>query len=186
MEGSPDSPRHHLERILFDQIQIRERVAEMGRQITADYAGGELSIVAVLQGGVLFLADLVREIGLPLEIDSISVASYDGTRSTGDVTFHQSRLPDVKGRDVLVLDDIHDTGRTLAAIREKVEEECRPRTVRTAVLLSKKVSRAVDGEADYVGFEIGNEFVVGYGLDYRGRYRNLPVIGVLKPEYIHP
>lgn len=176
-----------LERILFDQAKIRECIAEMGARITADYAGGSLTIVAVLQGGVLFLADLIREIRLPLRMDSISVASYHGgTSSSGTVTFHQNRLPDVEGRDVLVLDDILDSGRTLAAIIGRIEEDCRPRSVRSAVLLSKKVNRAIPIEADYTGFEIGDEFVVGYGLDYQGEYRNLPVIGVLRKEWIVP
>ena len=174
-----------LERILFDQTRIRECIAAMGERITADYAGSELTIVAVLQGGVLFLADLVREIRLPLRLDSISVASYHGgTVSSGTVTFHQTRLPEVAGRDVLVLDDILDSGRTLSAIMGRIREECSPRSVRSAVLLSKQVERAVPIEADYHGFEIGDEFVVGYGLDYCGEYRNLPVIGVLNEEWI--
>lgn len=174
-----------LERILFDQVTIRSCIAEMGAKITADYAGGDLTIVAVLQGGVLFLADLIREIHLPLRMDSISVASYHGgTTSSGTVTFHQNRLPEVEGRDVIVLDDILDSGRTLSAIMERIEAECRPRSLRSAVLLSKQVERAVPIEADYRGFEIGDEFVVGYGLDYQGEYRNLPMIGVLKREWI--
>jgi len=176
-----------LERILFDQATIRERIAEMGGRITADYEGGDLTIVAVLQGGVLFLADLIREIRLPLRMDSISVASYHGgTSSSGTVTFHQTRLPDVEGRDVIVLDDILDSGRTLSAVMGRLRDECRPRSLRSAVLLSKRVPRAVPVEADYQGFEIGDEFVVGYGLDYGGEYRNLPVIGVLKREWIRP
>ncbi len=175
-----------LERVLFDQAAIRARIADMGRRITADYGdGGDLAIVAVLQGGVLFLADLIREIRLPLRVDAISVASYHGgTSSSGTVTFHQSRLPEVAGRDVIVLDDILDSGRTLAAVMGRIGEECRPRSLRSAVLLSKQVERAAPVEADYCGFEIGNEFVVGYGLDYRGEYRNLPMIGVLKREWI--
>jgi hypoxanthine phosphoribosyltransferase len=176
-----------LDRILFDQTTIRECIAEMGARITDDFAGGSLTIVAVLQGGVLFMADLIREIRLPLRMDSISVASYHGgTSSSGTVTFHQNHLPDVEGRDVLVLDDILDSGRTLSAILGRIKEECQPRTLRTAVLLSKKINRVVPIEADYTGFEIGDEFVVGYGLDYRGEYRNLPVIGVLKDEWIIP
>ncbi|MCB1205959.1 MAG: hypoxanthine phosphoribosyltransferase [Verrucomicrobiae bacterium] len=174
-----------LERILFDQGKIRQCIAEMGKRISEDYEGGDLTIVAVLQGGVLFLADLIREIRLPLRMDSISVASYHGgTSSSGTVTFHQTRLPEVEGRDVIVLDDILDSGRTLAAILDRIRTECRPRSLRSAVLLSKRVERAVPVEADYCGFEIGDEFVVGYGLDYRGEYRNLPVIGVLRREWI--
>lgn len=175
----------HLEKILFDQMTIRKRVAEVGEQITRDYTGERLVIVAVLQGGALFLADLIREIHLPIEIDSISVSSYHGgTTSSGRVDFHQSKMPNVEGANVLVLDDILDTGRTLSAIVARLEQECSPKSIRTAVLLSKAIKRAEPVEADYVGFEVGDEFVVGYGLDYRGRYRNLPMIGVLKPELI--
>ncbi len=185
MASEPDNLDERLECVLFDQTTIRECIARMGAQITADYAGKDLTIVAVLQGGVLFLADLIREIRLPLRMDSISVASYHGgTSSSGAVTFHQNRLPDVACRDVIVLDDILDSGRTLAAILSRIHTECRPRSVRSAVLLSKRIARAVPIEADYRGFEIGDEFVVGYGLDYQGEYRNLPVIGVLKREWI--
>ncbi len=113
------------------------------------------------------------------------MASYHGgTVSSGTVDFHQRRLPEVAGRDVVVLDDILDSGRTLAAVMERIGAECGPRSLRSAVLLSKRGGRAVPIEADYRGFEIGDEFVVGYGLDYRGEYRNLPMIGVLKPEWI--
>lgn len=176
-----------LERVLFGQSEIRNRVAEMGAEITADFSGQMLSVVTVLQGGALFMADLIREIHLPLQIESISVASYHGgTSSTGTVTFHQSRMPLIEGRDVLVLDDILDSGRTLAAVMEKLRDECRPRSIRSAVLLTKDITRAVPIEADYSGFTIGNEFVVGYGLDYQGEYRNLPVIGVLSPAFLDP
>ena len=181
----PRDQTFHLEKILFEQNTIRNRIAEMGEAITEDYEGGPLSIITVLQGGILFMADLIREINLPLQLDSISVASYHGgIASSGEVTFHQTRMPDVAGRDVLILDDILDTGRTLAAIKRKLEAECAPRSIRSAVLLSKRVERAEEVEADYVGFSVGNEFVVGYGLDYRGEYRNLPMIGVLKSEFI--
>ncbi|MEM7600979.1 MAG: hypoxanthine phosphoribosyltransferase [Verrucomicrobiota bacterium] len=181
----PRDQTSHLERILFEQNAIRSRVSEMGQSITEEYREGPLSVITVLHGGILFMADLIREINLPLQIDSISVASYHGgTVSSGEVTFNHTRMPDVEGRDVLILDDILDTGRTLAAIRRKLEKECSPKSVRSAVLLSKRIERAVEVEADYVGFEVGNEFVVGYGLDYRGEYRNLPMIGVLKPEFI--
>lgn len=172
-----------LERVLYDEEQIRHRIHEMAVQIEQDYADKPLTIVAVMQGGALFMADLIRQINLPMKIDSISVASYHGgTESSGTVTFHQTRLPDIDGRHVLVLDDILDTGRTLHAIRQRLESDCSPLSVNSCVLLSKKIDRAEDVEADYFGFEIGNEFVVGYGLDFDGVYRNLPLIGVLRPS----
>lgn len=185
MSSASPNLHAHLDRILFDQSRIRERVAEMGAEITEHFSGEPLTIITVLQGGALFMADLIREIQLPIHIDSISVASYHGdTKSSGRVEFHQTRMPDVDGRNVLLLDDILDTGRTLGAIQGRLAEDCEPRSIRTAVLLSKKIERTVEVEADYVGFEVGDEFVVGYGLDYQGQYRNLPVIGVLKEKFI--
>ena len=183
----PDSDRvlyDHLERILFDGEAIRKRVTEMGAEISRDYDGLPLTIVTILQGGAVFMADLIREIHLPLKIESVSVASYHGeTESSGRVTFHQDRLPDLAGRHVIVLDDILDTGRTLNAIVHRFEDECRPLSVKTCVLLSKQIERPVSIEADYCGYEIGDDFVVGYGLDFRGEYRNLPVVGVLGEAY---
>ncbi len=188
-----DAPRNdatrplydHLDRILLNEEQIRSRIAEMGAQITAEYNGQRaLTVVTILQGGALFMADLIREIHLPLKIESISVASYHGgTESSGKVTFNENRLPDIDNRHVIVMDDILDTGRTLHAITNCFLEECSPLSVKSCVLLSKKVDRAAQIEADYFGFEVENEFVVGYGLDYDGEYRNLPEIGVLKPEF---
>jgi hypoxanthine phosphoribosyltransferase len=141
--------------------------------------------VTILQGGMVFMADLIREIHLPLTIGSVSVASYHGgTKSSGTVTFHQSKMPDIEGKHVLVLDDILDTGRTLTAILSRFEEECEPASMKVCVLLEKRVERTETVEADYCGFSIDDEFVVGYGLDYDGEYRNLPMIGVLSEEFI--
>jgi len=174
-----------LESVLFGKDEIDRRIVEMGEEITTDMEGSTLSVVAILQGGALFMADLIRQIHLPLRIESITVASYHGgTASSGTVSFRQNQMPDVEGRDVLVLDDILDTGRTLSAVMETISLKCKPRSIRSAVLLSKRIDRAVQIEADYSGFDIGNEFVVGYGLDYKEEYRNLPVIGTLKSEYI--
>lgn len=181
----PENLYDHLDRVLIDADTLRSRVAEMGARLTEDFAGRPLTVVTILQGGAVFMADLVREIHLPMKLESISVASYHGgIESSGTVTFHQSRLPDIDDRHVLLLDDILDSGRTIDAILRRFREERRPLSLSVCVLLSKRVERAVPIEADYAGFEIGNEFVVGYGLDYDGEYRNLPVIGVLKPEWI--
>ncbi|NNE94194.1 MAG: hypoxanthine phosphoribosyltransferase [Verrucomicrobiales bacterium] len=177
-------PRNHLERILFGETEIRKCIADLGAAITKDYKDKRpLSVVTILQGGALFMADLIREIHLPLKIESISVSSYEGTSSSGTVKFHQNGMPDLNGRHVLILDDILDSGRTLFAIQSRFEGECQPLSIQTCVFLSKQCERAVEIEADYVGFEVGDEFVVGYGLDYNGEYRNLPEIGVLKPEF---
>ena len=171
-----------IERTLFHEQTILSRLDELGAQITRDYDGRDLTVIAVLNGSILFVADLVRRIQLPLRLDCLSVSSYHGgTESSGTVTFEQTSLPDVEGRHVLILDDILDTGRTLHAIRRRLNEEASALSVRICVLLRKAKVRAEELDADYVGFDIGDEFVVGYGLDYMEQYRNLPFIGVLKP-----
>jgi len=175
----------HLETVLFHETTILSRLDGMAREITEEYRGKELTVIAILHGGLVFLADLLRRIHLPLKVETISVASYHGgTESSGKITFNQIHLPDLTGQHVIVLDDILDTGRTLAAIRERLLAECHPESVRSCVLLDKKAKRAAEVEADYVGFEIEDHFVVGYGLDYQGRYRNLPLVGTLKQEFI--
>ena len=173
-----------LERILFDEATIHRRLDELAARITEDYRDRELTVVAILNGSLILMADLLRRIPLPLKLDCLSVASYHGgTKSVGDLVFRQLSLPDVAGRHILILDDILDSGITLATIREKLET-ARPLSVRICVLLAKKRSRVRAVEPDYVGFEIADEFVVGYGLDYLERYRNLPCIGVLRKELI--
>jgi len=176
--------RGDLERVLFDEPAIHRRLDEIAAQISNDYRERELTVIAVLHGSLMFVADLLRRIPLPLKLDCLSVASYHGkARSNGDVVFRQITVPDVAGRDVLILDDILDSGHTLAAIRE-VLETAKPQSIRVCVLLSKKKQRAREVDTDYVGFEIEDEFVVGYGLDFREHYRNLPYIGVLRKELL--
>ena len=173
-----------LERILFHERTILARLDEIAAQITSDYRGRELTVIAVLSGSLMFMADLLRRIPLPLKLDFLSVASYHGRPETsGEVIFKQVALPDVKDRHILILDDILDSGHTLAAIREKLES-AQPRSIRVCVLLSKKKPRAREVDADYIGFEIADEFVVGYGLDFMEDYRNLPFIGVLRKELV--
>ena len=173
-----------LERTLFDEATILARLDEIAAKISADYRDRELTIIAILNGSLIFMADLLRRIPLPLKLDCLSVASYHGgLQTSGEVIFRQVALPDIEGRDVLLLDDILDSGNTLAAIREKLST-AGPRSVRVCVLLRKKKVRQRPVDADYVGFEIEDEFVVGYGLDYMERYRNLPCIGVLRKELI--
>ncbi len=178
---------NNLESVLFHETTILARLDELARDISRDYAGKPLTVVMILHGSLIFMADLLRRIHLPLQIESISVSSYHGgTASSGIITFHQNALPTVAGRHVLLVDDILDTGRTLAAIRDRLLAECQPASVKLCTLLKKRRPREVQVEADYVGFEIGDEFVIGYGLDYQGEYRNLPLIGTLKTEFIHP
>ncbi len=172
-----------IQRILFDEPAILARVDHMAQSITEDYRNKELTVVAVLNGSLIFAADLLRRIPLHLKLDCLSVSSYHGgTESTGTVTFDQISLPDIDGRHVLVVDDILDSGRTLDAIRTKLHSEARPLSVEICVLLSKGKQRAAEIQARYTGFEIADEFVVGYGLDFQERFRNLPFVGVLRPE----
>jgi hypoxanthine phosphoribosyltransferase len=173
-----------LERVLFDESAIQRRLDELAEQISNDYRERELTVIAVLNGSLMFMADLLRRIPLPLKLDCLSVASYHGkAQRSGEVIFKQITLPYVMDRHVLLLDDILDSGGTLSAIREKLET-AKPRSIRICVLLQKKKARQQPVDADYVGFEIEDEFVVGYGLDFMGRYRNLPCIGLLRRELI--
>jgi hypoxanthine phosphoribosyltransferase len=176
--------RGDLEKVLFDEPAIHRRLDDMAAQISNDYRDRELTVIAVLHGSLMFVADLLRRIPLPLTLDCLSVASYhEKAQSSGEVVFKQITLPDIEGRDILVLDDILDSGSTLAAVRETLKT-ARPHSIRICVLLSKKKQRAREVEADYVGFEIEDKFVVGYGLDFRERYRNLPYIGVLRRKLL--
>lgn len=173
-----------LERVLFDEATIHRRLDELAARISHDYRERELTVIAILNGSLILMADLLRRIPLPLKLDCLSVASYHGgAKPSGDFVFRQVSLPDVASRHVLILDDILDSGITLATIREKLET-AGPLSVRTCVLLEKRKARARTVEPDYVGFQIADEFVVGYGLDYMERYRNLPCIGVLRKELI--
>ena len=170
--------------MLFDGPAIHKRLDELATQIASDYLDRELAVIAILTGSLMFVSDLLRRIPLPLRLDCLSVASYRGKATTsGDVIFKELAVPDVAGRDVLILDDILDTGNTLASVRKRVET-ARPRSIRVCVLLSKRKQRARDVYADYIGFEIDDEFVVGYGLDFMERYRNLPYVGVLRKELL--
>lgn len=173
-----------LDRVLFDEATIHRRLDELAAKISDDYRERELTVIAILNGSVILMADLLRRIPLPLKLDCLSVASYHGgAEPSGELIFRQVSLPDVAGRHVLILDDILDRGVTLTKVREKLETAA-PLSVRICVLLEKKKARARAIEPDYVGFQIADEFVVGYGLDYMERYRNLPCIGVLRKELI--
>ena len=171
-----------LDRILFDEATILRRLDELAMKISADYRDRELTVIAILNGSLIFMADLLRRIPLPLRLDCLSVASYHGgLQTSGEVIFRQIAQPDIAGRDILLLDDILDSGTTINVIREKLQTAS-PKSIRVCVLLRKIKDRARPIEADYVGFDIADEFVVGYGLDYGEGYRNLPCIGVLKKE----
>jgi hypoxanthine phosphoribosyltransferase len=166
--------------VLITEEQIRDRVKILGAQIEADYQGKPLTIVAVLTGSLILLADLIRQIGLPLRVGLLQASSYNGpTTVSGTLLINESFAPDVAGRDVLLLDDILDTGRTLATLVDRMRDRG-ARSIRTAVLLRKIGRQEVHIEPDYCGFVIPDLFVIGYGLDYNDDYRHLPYIGVLE------
>ena len=170
-----------IERVLFSEEQIKTRIKEVGAQISKDYYGKCPVVIGILKGVVPFYAAMVQEITIPLEEDFMCVSSYDGTQSTGTLTFRKDLDVDITGRDVLILEDILDTGRTLKKIKELLLTRG-PRSVKICTLLDKPEGRKVELEADYVGFTIPDAFVVGFGLDYDECYRNLPFVGVVKPE----
>ncbi len=167
--------------ILITEAEIQERIRELGKQIEADYQGRPLTIVAILTGSLIVLADLIREIQLPLRVALLQASSYKGATTTaGALIINESFAPDVAGRDVLLLDDILDTGHTLGTLVHRMADRG-ALSVKTAVLLRKTGRQEVKIEPDYCGFEIPDAFVVGYGLDYDDDYRHLPYVAILTP-----
>jgi hypoxanthine phosphoribosyltransferase len=174
-----DQPTVAVE-LLIDESKIRERLGAMGRQIEDDYRDKPLTIVAVLTGSLIALADLVRQIRIPLRIALLQASSYRGaTTSATTLVINEAFAPDVVGRDVLLLDDILDTGQTLGALVDHLKDRG-AKSVRTAVLLRKVGRQIVPLEPDYCGFVIPDAFVVGYGLDFNDEFRHLPYVGVLR------
>jgi len=169
--------------VLITGEELQARIAEVGKAISADYRGKDLLAVCILRGAVVFLSDLIRQITVPHEIDFMAVSSYGGirTESSGVVRILMDLTTNIEGRDVLIVEDIVDSGLTLDYIISNLKTR-RPASLRTCALLNKQERREVDVPLDYVGFDIPDKFVVGYGLDYNEKYRNLPCIGVLKPE----
>lgn len=167
--------------MLITDEQIAKRIAIMTRQIERDFRGRDMVIVSLLTGTVMFLADLIRHLELPLRLDFMGVSSYGAGTESGDLVFTKELRIDVRGRDVLLVDDILDTGKTMTRVIAKLRA-LKPRRIKTCVLLDKPARRVEKIKADYVGFEIPDAFVIGYGLDYAERYRNLPFVGILKPE----
>ena len=177
----PDAWREHIDRVLISREEIAARVQALGAEISRDFAGRDTVIVAVLNGTVLFLADLIRNLTIPVRLDFVGVSSYGAGTHPGELAVTKACRLDVRGRDVLVVDDILDTGKTLDRVTTQLRQ-FKPRRLRTCVLLDKKARRQVKIRGDYTGFQIPDEFVVGYGLDFAERYRSLPFIAVLKPE----
>jgi hypoxanthine phosphoribosyltransferase len=182
MKVSPDLVSDVAE-VLLTEAQIEAKVAELGRQISADYAGRDLTLVSVLKGSLPFMADLMRRVSLPLRIDLMEVSSYGGTatESSGLVRILKDLSAPIEGRDVLLVEDIIDTGLTLNYLIRYLKGK-NPRSIKVCSLLNKPARRLVEIPLDYVGFEIPDAFVVGYGLDFGEVYRNLRFVGVLRPE----
>ncbi|MDQ3344957.1 MAG: hypoxanthine phosphoribosyltransferase [Chloroflexota bacterium] len=170
-----------VEEILLDSDAIAARVVELGSQLTGDYAGRDPVLVSVLKGALVFLADLMRAMDLPSSIDLMEVSSYAGTETSGQVRILKDLSKPIEGRDVIVVEDIIDTGLTLNYLLGYLADR-QPASIKICCLLDKPARRLADIPIDYIGFTIPDRFVIGYGLDYNERYRNLPYIGVLKPS----
>ena len=175
--------RSDMKEILLTEEQIQEKVKELAKQLSEDYAGKNPVFVGVLKGVVMFFADVVRSVDIPCEIDFMSIASYSGTTSTGRTEVRKDLSVDIKGRHVVILEDIFDTGTSLTfTVNHLLNKE--PASLRVCTFLDKPERRrpGVTLVPEYIGYTIPNEFVVGYGLDFNEHYRNLPYIGILKPE----
>ncbi|MDD4164702.1 MAG: hypoxanthine phosphoribosyltransferase [Eubacteriales bacterium] len=172
----------NVEKTLLTEEQIKNRIKEMAKQISDDYRDKNLLIIGVLKGSVVFMSDLMRALDINSKVDFMAVSSYgSGTKSSGNLNILMDLRRDVMGYDVLIAEDILDSGHTLSKVKELILSR-KPASLRIATLLDKPSRRQVDITIDYTGFEIPDEFVVGYGLDFDEDYRNLPFIGVLKPE----
>lgn len=183
MSTQDHQPINDLERIFVSEEQIANRIAELGSEIDVLYANQQLVVIAIINGALIFTADLIRHIRLPLKLDCLRASSYgDGMVPQSAPRLLDPIRLDVRDRHVLLIDDILDTGNTLTRVRNEIAK-LGPSSLRTCVLLDKKARRQVPFEADLVGFQIPDEFVVGYGLDFAEKYRHLPCIGVLKKEH---
>ncbi len=172
-----------IQEVLITEEQIRSRIAQLGEELTREYAGKDPLIVGVLKGVVVFYSDMVRQIRVPCQMDFMWISSYQGTNSTGSMVVKRDVTADVKGRHVLILEDIYDTGNSLDfTYRHLLSKQ--PASLKICTLLDKPERRrpGITLKPDYVGFTVPNAFVVGYGLDYNEHYRNLPYVGILKPE----
>jgi len=179
-------PHPDLERVLVTEAAIKRRLSKLGAEISACYGRQEITVVAIVNGAVFFAADLLRRITTPIRLDCIRVSSYrNSSKPVAPPRILDSLLLDVENRHVLLIDDILDTGKTLSVVVKEITKR-KPASVRTCVLLDKQGRRIVHLEADFVGFQIPDHFVVGYGLDFAERYRNLSSIGILKPHLQNP
>lgn len=182
----PISLHDHIERVLIDEATLQRRVQELGRIINQEYVGQDVLLVSVLKGSLIFMADLMRAITIPHEVDFMATSSYGaGTSSSGVVRILKDLNFPIDGRHIIIVEDIIDSGRTLSYLL-RILRERNPASIRIMTLLDKPDRREVEMAVDWVGFSIPNHFVVGYGLDYNEKYRNLPYIGILKPSIYSP
>jgi hypoxanthine phosphoribosyltransferase len=173
-----------VSKVLLEEDVVAARVAELGTEISADYAGKDLLLVGVLKGAVFFMADLMRQLTIPCEVDFMAISSYGAsTDSSGVVRILKDLDINIEGRDVLVVEDIIDSGLTLSYLIRNLESRT-PASLEICALLTKPERREIDVDVRYTGFEIPNEFVIGYGLDFGERYRNLPYVAVLDPDAV--
>ena len=180
------NPFDDIDKVIVDEATIKGRLKELGAEISQAYEGRDLAVIAIINGAIIFVADLIRELTIPMQLDCVRIASYrDDTKPLQEPEVIDKIRLDLKGVDVLIIDDILDSGATLSNVT-KMFQAMEPASLKTCVLLDKKTTRTVDFEADFVGFRIPDEFVVGYGLDFAERYRQLPCIGVLRPELQNP
>lgn len=172
--------QNDIKEVMYSEVEIQQKISELGQQISRDYAGKDLFVICVLKGAFIFMADLVKTISVPLELDFMAVSSYGAsTRSSGAVKIIKDLDVSVEGRNVLIVEDIIDSGMTLSYVIELLEGRSAS-SVKVVTLFDKPARRKVDLEPAYKGFVIPDEFVVGYGLDYAEKYRNLPYVGILK------
>lgn len=169
-------------RVMFSEEQVDARIAQLAAQISSDFEGEEIIAVGILRGGVYFCTELTKRITVPVIIDFIEASSYGaGTVSSGQVNITKDLIEDIEGKNVLIIEDIIDTGRTLSRLLENLKNR-NPKTLRLCTLLDKPERRIMEVPVDYNGFQIPDQFVVGYGMDYAQKYRNLPYIGIVEPE----
>ncbi len=174
--------REDMEHVLFESEDIQKRVKELAKQISEDYRGLNPMVIGVLRGAVFFFTDLLKFTDIHLEMNFLAISSYgNSTESSGEIRIQYDMQESIKGRHVILVEDIIDTGLTINHLKEIMQAR-HPESVKVCTLLDKPSRRKVDVKGDYIGFEVPDEFVVGYGLDYAGKYRNLNYIGVLKPE----
>lgn len=166
-------------KVLISKETLEERIKEMAEQIEKDYEGKEIVLIGILKGSVMFMTELAKNIKNDIALDFMDVSSYEGTESTGRIKINKDIRDSIEGKDVIIVEDIVDTGRTLTYLKEYLKQK-KAKSVKIATMLSKPSRRVVEIDADYLGFEIEDKFVVGYGLDYNEKYRNLPYIGYIE------